>query len=129
MSSWKDPEGETIKKTTKEAAISKLKSLREDIISGKSKFDEVASEHSDCTSAKRGGDLGPFGRNKMQKAFEEATYALKIGEISDIVDTYSGVHIIMRTAVETEEERKERHRKQQARDTMVQEKLEKAKER
>lgn len=40
---------------------------------------------------------GPFGRGQMQKAFEETTYSLKIGEISDIVDTDSGVHIIMRT--------------------------------
>lgn len=40
---------------------------------------------------------GPFGRGQMQKPFEEATYALKIGEISGIVDTDSGVHIIMRT--------------------------------
>lgn len=41
---------------------------------------------------------GPFGRGQMQKPFEEATYALEVGEISDIVDTDSGVHIIMRTA-------------------------------
>ncbi len=33
----------------------------------------------------------------MQKPFEEATYALKVGDISDIVDTDSGVHIILRT--------------------------------
>lgn len=33
----------------------------------------------------------------MQKAFEKATYALKVGEISDVVDTESGVHIIKRT--------------------------------
>uniref|UniRef100_A0A5B7AFM8 Peptidyl-prolyl cis-trans isomerase n=1 Tax=Davidia involucrata TaxID=16924 RepID=A0A5B7AFM8_DAVIN len=95
--SWKDPEGRVISNTTRDAAIAQLKSLREDIFAGKAKFDDVASRYSDCSSAKRGGDLGPFGRGQMQKPFEEATYALKVGEISDIVDTDSGVHIIMRT--------------------------------
>ncbi|XP_017981503.1 PREDICTED: peptidyl-prolyl cis-trans isomerase Pin1 [Theobroma cacao] len=95
--SWKDPEGRVISNTTRDAAVSQLKALRDDIVSGKAKFDEVASRYSDCSSAKRGGDLGPFGRGQMQKPFENATYALKVGEISDIVDTDSGVHIIMRT--------------------------------
>ena len=40
---------------------------------------------------------GRFGRGQMQKPFEEATYALKVGELSDVVDTDSGVHIILRT--------------------------------
>ncbi|CAL5324290.1 unnamed protein product [Camellia sinensis] len=95
--SWKDPEGQVIMNTTRESAVSQLKSLRNDIAAGKLKFDDVAARYSDCSSAKRGGDLGPFGRGQMQKPFEEATYALKVGEISDIVDTDSGVHIIMRT--------------------------------
>ncbi|KAK9286783.1 hypothetical protein L1049_015188 [Liquidambar formosana] len=95
--SWKDPEGRVIASTTRESAVAQLNALREDIINGKAKFDDVASHYSDCSSAKRGGDLGPFGRGQMQKPFEEATYALKVGEISDIVDTDSGVHIIMRT--------------------------------
>ncbi|KAA8536033.1 hypothetical protein F0562_028511 [Nyssa sinensis] len=95
--SWKDPEGRVISSTTREAAVAQLKALREDIISGEAKFDDVASRYSDCSSAKRGGDLGPFGRGQMQKPFEEATYTLKVGDISDIVDTDSGVHIIMRT--------------------------------
>ncbi|KAJ4827466.1 hypothetical protein Tsubulata_006808 [Turnera subulata] len=95
--SWKDPEGSVIRSTTRDAAVSQLKAIREDIVSGKAKFDDVASRLSDCSSAKRGGDLGPFGRGQMQKPFEDITFALKVGEISDIVDTDSGVHIILRT--------------------------------
>lgn len=56
--SWKDPEGRVIKNTTRDAAVSQLKALRDDIVSGKTKFDDVASRFSDCSSAKRGGDLG-----------------------------------------------------------------------
>ncbi|KAJ8530239.1 hypothetical protein K7X08_037074 [Anisodus acutangulus] len=96
-SSWKDPEGRIISNTTRDAAVSQLKAIRDDIISGKSKFEDVASRLSDCSSAKRGGDLGPFGRGQMQKPFEDTTYALKVGEISDIIDTDSGAHIILRT--------------------------------
>ncbi|OMO57071.1 Peptidyl-prolyl cis-trans isomerase, PpiC-type [Corchorus capsularis] len=58
--SWKDPEGRVISATTRDAAVSQLKALREDIVSGKAKFVEVASRYSDCSSAKRGGDLGKF---------------------------------------------------------------------
>ncbi|CDP01913.1 unnamed protein product [Coffea canephora] len=95
--SWKDPEGQIISNTTRDAAVSQLIALRQDIVSAKAKFEDVAARYSDCSSAKRGGDLGSFGRGRMQKPFEQATYALKVGEISDIVDTDSGVHIILRT--------------------------------
>ncbi|KAK4778112.1 hypothetical protein SAY87_018299 [Trapa incisa] len=95
--SWKDPEGRVIMNTTRESAVSQLQALREDIVSGKAKFEDISARYSDCSSAKRGGDLGPFGRGQMQKPFEETTFALKVGEISDIVDTDSGVHIILRT--------------------------------
>ncbi|KAF6156748.1 hypothetical protein GIB67_033217 [Kingdonia uniflora] len=95
--SWKDPEGRIITNTTRDSAVEQIKAFKEDIVSGKSKFEDVASTYSDCSSAKRGGDLGPFGRGQMQKPFEEATFALKVGEMSDIVETDSGVHIIMRT--------------------------------
>ncbi|KMT09538.1 hypothetical protein BVRB_6g130000 [Beta vulgaris subsp. vulgaris] len=95
--SWKDPEGRVIMNTTKESAISQLQSIRDDILSHKANFDDVASRISDCSSAKRGGDLGSFGPGQMQKPFEEATFALEVGEISGIVETDSGVHIIKRT--------------------------------
>ncbi len=70
---------------------------REMIVSGQKTFEELASQFSDCSSAKRGGDLGPFGRGQMQKPFEDATYGLRVGEMSEPVWTDSGVHIILRT--------------------------------
>ena len=70
---------------------------REKIVKDEAKFEDLATEFSDCSSAKRGGDLGPFGRGQMQKPFEDATYALKVGELSEPVITDSGVHIIKRT--------------------------------
>ncbi|WOL09648.1 hypothetical protein Cni_G18401 [Canna indica] len=95
--SWKDPEGRVISATTREDAVRQILALREEIVTGKARFEDLAARFSDCNSAKRGGDLGPFGRGQMQKPFEEATFALEVGEISDTVDTDSGVHIILRT--------------------------------
>nr|XP_031861369.1 uncharacterized protein CI109_003341 [Kwoniella shandongensis]KAA5528441.1 hypothetical protein CI109_003341 [Kwoniella shandongensis] len=60
-------------------------------------FAKIASTESDCSSARKGGDLGWFGRGQMQKPFEDATFALGVGEISGIVQTDSGVHVILRT--------------------------------
>ncbi|KAJ1758436.1 peptidyl-prolyl cis-trans isomerase Pin1 [Coemansia sp. RSA 2523] len=60
-------------------------------------FGDIAEKFSDCSSAKRGGDLGRFERGAMQKPFEDAVLALKPGEISKPIKTDSGVHIILRT--------------------------------
>jgi NIMA-interacting peptidyl-prolyl cis-trans isomerase 1 len=64
----------------------------------KQQFMSTAAEESDCGSAQRGGDLGLFGRGQMQKPFEDASFKLNVGEVSPIVDTDSGVHIILRVA-------------------------------
>jgi NIMA-interacting peptidyl-prolyl cis-trans isomerase 1 len=71
--------------------------FRQQIVSGEKTFEELASQYSDCSSAKRGGDLGPFGRGQMQKPFEDATFGMKVGELSEPIWTDSGVHIILRT--------------------------------
>jgi cyclophilin family peptidyl-prolyl cis-trans isomerase len=59
-------------------------------------FKEFARKHSDCGSAKKGGDLGLFARGKMQKIFEDASFELKVGELSKVVSTDSGCHLILR---------------------------------
>jgi NIMA-interacting peptidyl-prolyl cis-trans isomerase 1 len=62
------------------------------------KFAELARQYSDCSSAKKGGDLGVWKRGQMQKVFDDAAFQLKIGELSnEIVDSDSGLHIIYRT--------------------------------
>mmetsp|Transcript_37760 Transcript_37760/g.49708 ORF Transcript_37760/g.49708 Transcript_37760/m.49708 type:complete len:118 (+) Transcript_37760:869-1222(+) len=94
--SWKDPDGVEIKQRSKEQAIEILLGLKSQISSHED-FANLASQHSDCGSARNGGDLGPFGPGQMQRPFEEATFALQVGEMSDVVDTDSGVHIILRT--------------------------------
>jgi len=82
---------------SKEEAIAKVREYREQIVSGRKTWEEVVETESDCTSAKRGGDLKHFPRGKMQKPFEDAGFALEVGEISGVVDTDSGIHIIKRT--------------------------------
>ena len=99
--SWKDETGEIISKRSKEEARSILLGHRSDILAAANpakRFGELARIHSDCSSARDDGDLGPFGRGQMHKPFEDATFALKVGEISDVVDSDSGLHIILRTA-------------------------------
>ena len=60
------------------------------------KFANIAREISLCPSAKRGGDLGTFGRGKMVREFEQAAFALQKGQISPIVKTKFGYHVIRR---------------------------------
>lgn len=90
--SWKSPHITR----SKEEALGILLEYRRRITSGEIEFGELASTESDCSSAKERGDLGRFGPGAMQKAFEDAAFALQVGQISDVVDSDSGLHIILR---------------------------------
>ncbi|WP_424768680.1 foldase protein PrsA [Paenibacillus sp. sgz302251] len=81
-------------------------------------FAAIAKEKStDPGSKDNGGDLGFFGRGVMDPAFEEAAFALDVNEISDVVQSQHGFHIIKKTAekaavVPTFEEKKDEIRSQ-----------------
>ena len=71
------------------------KDIEKKLAEGKS-FEDMAKAFSKCPSGKRGGDLGEFGRGRMVKSFEEAAFALKVGEVSPPVRTQFGYHLIQR---------------------------------
>ncbi len=76
------------------AARARALALRAEIVGG-SKFEDVARrESTDSVSAAEGGSLGTGGRKRFVESFEQAAYALKVGEISQPVLTQFGYHLI-----------------------------------
>lgn len=78
---------------SKAEARKKIEAIKEKLDKGED-FAKLATDNSACPSSAKGGDLGFFARGQMVAPFEEAAFALSPGEISDVVETQFGYHLI-----------------------------------
>lgn len=83
-----------VSESEKDAVKERLNSYRDRILKG-SKFSTIATLYSeDPGTAKKGGELGFFSRGEMVSEFENAAFALQDGEVSPVIETQYGFHII-----------------------------------
>jgi len=78
---------------TDKAQLDAIKAIQARLQAGED-FAALAKAESQCPSAEKGGDLGFFSRGMMTKPFDDAAFALKMGQVSDIVKTEYGYHLI-----------------------------------
>jgi len=83
-----------VNETERKKAVDKLEGIRAQIVNGQATFEAMAQRFSDDGSARIGGDLGWARRGKFVPEFEAAAYQLDPGEISPVVETEFGFHII-----------------------------------
>jgi peptidyl-prolyl cis-trans isomerase C len=93
-----DPQADESKKA---AARKKLEEIRRRLLKGED-FVALAREFSEGPTNVKGGDLGYFRRGQMVKPFEDTAFALKVGELSEVVETRFGFHLIKVTAKKPE---------------------------
>jgi len=76
-------------------SMAKLKEVRAEIAAGKLTFTDAAKQYSQCPSAPRGGDVGFFARKGvLDENFARAAFAMKVGDLSEVVETDFGYHLI-----------------------------------
>ncbi len=89
-----EPEAE---ESVKKDALDRINAIKVRLDAGE-EFSELARTMSEGPSNVNGGDLGAFGRGQMVKPFEDAVFAMNVGEVSDVVETQFGYHLIRLTA-------------------------------
>jgi peptidyl-prolyl cis-trans isomerase D len=84
----------------KAAAKAKAADILAQVKKSPKRFEELATKNSqDPGSASKGGDLGSFGRGAMVKPFEDAVFGMKVDQVSDLVESEFGFHIIKLTGI------------------------------
>ena len=106
----------------KAKARKKIKEIRQRLVKGED-FGALAKEFSQCPSNAKGGDLNYFGRRQMAKPFEDAAFALKVGELSDVVETRFGYHLIKVTDKKPTSTYSYKDMKERIRKNLMQEKV------
>ena len=94
--SWRDPKGTMIRARTEGVAEFQLVGWRQAIVSGDRHLAELAKMYSDCDTAHHDGDLGWFAAGTHPE-LEECVLQLHVGELSAIVSTERGMHLVLRT--------------------------------
>src|SRR5262249_2630087 len=82
----------------KQTLLNRAQAIRNEVAAGKITFEEAAKQYSDCPTKDKGGDIGPFPfKFVVVDAFARAAFSLKVGEVSNVVATDFGYHIIKAT--------------------------------
>ncbi|MFH1129793.1 MAG: peptidylprolyl isomerase [Pseudomonadota bacterium] len=84
---------------SKEDALKRAQEIAKKAKEAPEKFADLAREYSDCPSGAQGGDLGTWHKGRMVPAFDQAIEKLKVGEVSDVVETQFGYHVMIRREV------------------------------
>jgi parvulin-like peptidyl-prolyl isomerase len=83
---------------TREEARKRCAELRDELLANKATFEQLVKQHSDDPlSRNTGGAVGTFERYAMPGPFAETTFGMKVGSLSEPVETARGFHLIRRT--------------------------------
>jgi peptidyl-prolyl cis-trans isomerase SurA len=96
-----DTETQAAKQAEESAALAAAEAKANDLlkqIRGGTSFEDVAKKYSDGPSAAQGGDLGAFKRGALAKELEDKTFAMKVGEVTDVIRTKQGYVILKVTS-------------------------------
>lgn len=80
---------------SRQAALTRINKVQEKALAPGRNFSELAQRYSECPSALQGGSVGPVARGGIYPSLEETLFAMEVGEISEVVESNMGFHILL----------------------------------